>query len=127
MNLENDELENIKKDILIAEKDISNLLNIYEDLQIIVDSQANILDSIENNIISGSSDTEEATEILVESSKESKKKKKFIFKIVGGSIICIPIMCTPVFLPILGAKVVLGSLLGTTGIGTSIYHATKKI
>lgn len=122
----NDKLQNLNDNITTIEKDISDLVNIFEDLQIIVNSQSNMLDSIEDNIISASEDTNEATEVLIKCNKKSKKKKKFIFKIVGGSIVVIPVICTPIFLPILGAKVVLGALLGTTGVGTTIYAIVNK-
>ena len=122
----NDKLHNLNDNIITIEKDISDLVNIFEDLQTIVNSQSNMLDSIEDNIISSSEDTNEATEVLIKCDKKSKKKKKFIFKIVGGSIVVIPIVCTPIFLPILGTKLVLGGLLGTTSIGTTIYAFVNK-
>ena len=122
----NDKLQNLNDNIITIEKDISDLVNIFEDLKTIVNSQSNMLDSIEDNMISASEDTNEATEVLITCDKKTKKKKKFIFKIVGGSIVVIPIVCTPIFLPILGIKVVLGGLLGTTGVGTTIYSIVNK-
>jgi len=121
-----DKLENLNQDIIFLEKDISELVNIFEDLQIMVNSQSNILDSIEDNIISSTENTEEATEELIYCNKKSFKKKKIILKIVGGSIVLIPIVSTPILLPILGIKLVLGSLLGTITVGSTIYSVAKK-
>ena len=122
----NDKIQNLNDNIITIEKDISDLVSIFENLQTIVNSQSNMLDSIEDNIISSSNDANEATEMLIKCDKNQKQKKKIIFKIVGSSIIVIPIVCTPIFLSILGAKIVLGGLLGTTSIGTTILYSNKK-
>ena len=74
----NDKLQNLNDNIITIEKDISDLVNIFEDLKTIVNSQSNMLDSIEDNMISASEDTNEATEVLITCDKKSKKKKIYI-------------------------------------------------
>ena len=72
-----DKLENLNQDIIFLEKDISELVNIFEDLQIMVNSQSNILDSIEDNIISSTENTDQPTR------KNSYLKQVGVWKILG--------------------------------------------
>ncbi len=125
----NDLLEiqiNKKTDILKLEEDIINLTEIFNDLNIIVNNQSEALDSIENNIITSNENVEESLQILEDSNKNIKKKKKYILKFLGGSIVLIPIAISPIFAPLIGIKILVGSLISTTGIGSSLLIISNK-
>ena len=83
LNNKNDILEiQIEKEnnIVKLEKDILNLTEIFNDLDIIVSNQSEFLDSIENNIIISNENIEQSSEIL-EKVNTNNKKKKIYFKI----------------------------------------------
>ena len=84
LNNKNDILEiQIEKEnnIVKLEKDILNLTEIFNDLDIIVSNQSEFLDSIENNIIISNENIEQSSEILEKVNTNNKKKKKIYFKI----------------------------------------------
>mgnify|MGYP001159733273 FL=1 len=78
LNNKNDILEiQIEKEnnIVKLEKDILNLTEIFNDLDIIVSNQSEFLDSIENNIIISNENIEQSSEILEKVNTNNKKKK----------------------------------------------------
>lgn len=129
LNNKNDILEiQIEKEnnIVKLEKDILNLTEIFNDLDIIVSNQSEFLDSIENNIIISNENIEQSSEILEKANINNKKKKKYILKFIGGFIVLIPIAISPIFAPIIGIKILAGALISTTGIGSSLLIISNK-
>lgn len=129
LNKKNDILEiQIEKEnnIVKLEKDILNLTEIFNDLDIIVSNQSEFLDSIENNIIISNENIEQSSEILEKANINNKKKKKYILKFIGGFIVLIPIAISPIFAPIIGIKILAGTLISTTGIGSSLLIISNK-
>lgn len=123
MTSKNENFENHiskEKAILKIENDITNLAEIFNDLNIIVTNQSEFLNSIENNIITSNENVEQSVQILDTCNKTNQKKTKYILKILGGTIVLVPLVATPVFAQILGLKILVSTLISTTGIGSSL-------
>lgn len=81
-----------------------------------------MLDSIESNIIKSEINTNNTYKILENTNKKNKtKKQKYILKVIGGVVVIIPITLFPFLSLIISSKILLSSLVATTGVGSLIY------
>ena len=118
--------EDKSQEIQKLETDISDLTNLFNDLDILVNSQSSILDNIETTLIDAEKSIDDAKIDLEKINNKKQTKKKCFFKIIGGTIIVIPIICLPFISTILGIKLLVGTLVGTTSVGTGIFIYDSK-